>query len=57
MLTPPVGVVLFVVSGVTGVRMRELVVNAWPFIALMYAVLILCMLVPSVVTALPRALG
>ena len=57
MLTPPVGVVLFVVSGVTGVRMRELVVNAWPYIALMYAVLVLCMLVPSIVTALPRALG
>ena len=57
MLTPPVGVVLFVVSGVTGVRMRELVVNCWPYIALMYAVLVLCMLVPSVVTALPHALG
>lgn len=57
MLTPPVGVVLFVVCGVTGVRMRELVVNVWPFVALMYAVLALCMLVPPVVTALPRLLG
>lgn len=57
MLTPPVGVVLFVVCGVTGVRMRELVVNVWPFVALMYAVLVLCMLVPPVVTALPRLLG
>lgn len=57
MLTPPVGVVLFVVCGITGVRMRELVKNVWPFIALMYAVLVLCMLVPQVVTALPRALG
>jgi tripartite ATP-independent transporter DctM subunit len=57
MLTPPVGVVLFVVCGITGVRMRELVRNVWPFIALMYGVLLLCMLVPQVVTALPRALG
>lgn len=57
MLTPPVGVVLFVVCGVTGVRMRELVKNVWPFIALMYGVLVLCMLYPPVVTALPRALG
>jgi len=57
MLTPPVGVVLFVVCGITGVRMRELVANVWPFIALMYAVLFLCMFVPPVVTALPRALG
>jgi tripartite ATP-independent transporter DctM subunit len=57
MLTPPVGVVLFVVCGVTGVSMRELVKNAWPFITLMYAVLLLCMFFPSVVTTLPRALG
>ena len=57
MLTPPVGVVLFVVCGVTQVPMRELVKSAWPFIALMYAVLVLCMLFPPIVTALPRALG
>lgn len=57
MLTPPVGVVLFVVSGVTKVPMRELVKSTWPFIILMYAVLALCILFPSVVTALPRALG
>lgn len=57
MLTPPVGVVLFVVCGVTGVRMRELVSNVWPFIALMYAVLFVCMFYPPLVTALPHALG
>ncbi|HET9822220.1 MAG TPA: TRAP transporter large permease [Burkholderiaceae bacterium] len=57
MLTPPVGVVLFVVCGITRVPMRELVKSAWPFIALMYAVLVACMLFPPLVTALPRALG
>lgn len=57
MLTPPVGVVLFVVCGVTGVPMRELLRNGWPFIVLMYAVLFLCMFFPSIVTTLPRALG
>jgi tripartite ATP-independent transporter DctM subunit len=57
MLTPPVGVVLFVVCGITGVRMRELVANLWPFIVLMYGVLFVCMLFPPLVTALPRALG
>lgn len=57
MLTPPVGVVLFVVCGVTGIRMRELVSNIWPFVALMYAVLLLCLFFPAVVTTLPRAMG
>lgn len=57
MLTPPVGVVLFVVCGVTGIRMRELVLNIWPFVALMYAVLLLCLFFPAIVTTLPRAMG
>lgn len=57
MLTPPVGVVLFVVTGITGVKMGELVRESWPFIAAMYAVLLLCMLVPGVVTWLPNMLG
>lgn len=57
MLTPPVGVVLFVVTGITGVKMGELVRESWPFIAAMYAVLLLCMVFPGVVTWLPEALG
>ncbi len=57
MLTPPVGVVLFVVCGVTGIRMRELVANIWPFVALMYTVLFLCMFFPAIVTTLPRSMG
>ncbi len=57
MLTPPVGVVLFVVCGVTGVKMRALVRAVWPFIAYMYAVLFACMLYPPLSTWLPKALG
>ncbi|MGQ0665099.1 MAG: TRAP transporter large permease [Pseudomonadota bacterium] len=57
MLTPPVGVVLFVVCGMTGVSMGQLVRHVWPFIALMYGVLFVCMVYPPLVTALPRALG
>ena len=57
MLTPPVGVVLFVVCGITRVPMRSLVVAVLPYIVLMYAVLMLCMLYPPVVTWLPRSMG
>ncbi len=57
MLTPPVGVVLFVVCGITGVRMGELVRESWPFIAAMYAVLLACMIFPGIVTWLPERLG
>ena len=57
MLTPPVGVILFVVCGITGVKMGELVRESWPFIVAMYAILLLCMVFPGVVTWLPERMG
>jgi TRAP-type transport system large permease protein len=57
MLTPPVGVVLFVVCGITRVPMRSLVGAVLPYILLMYGVLLLCMFYPPIVTWLPRSMG
>lgn len=57
MLTPPVGVVLFVICGVSGLKLGELARHVWPFIAFMYALLLVCMFVPQLVLTLPRALG
>ncbi len=57
MMTPPVGVVLFVMSGITRVSMGNLIRNVWPFVAVQYLVLVLCVLFPGIVTWLPRALG
>ena len=57
MLTPPVGVVLFVVVGITGIHMNEVIKHIWPFIIFMYGLLLLCMFVPSIVTWFPRMLG
>ncbi|WP_108662204.1 TRAP transporter large permease [Acuticoccus kandeliae] len=57
MLTPPVGVILFVVCGITKVEMGTLVRESWPFILAMYALLALCIVFPGIVTALPRAMG
>ena len=57
MMTPPVGVVLFVMCGITRVPMGDLIRNVWPFVILQYVVLALCIVFPGIVTALPRALG
>jgi TRAP-type transport system large permease protein len=57
MLTPPVGVVLFVICGVSGLKLGEIARHVWPFIAAMYALLLACMLMPALVLTLPRALG
>jgi TRAP-type C4-dicarboxylate transport system permease large subunit len=57
MLTPPVGVVLFVLCGLTGIKLGELVKHVWPFIAVMYGLLFTCMFFPKIVLWLPRLMG
>lgn len=37
--------------------MSDLIRNVWPFVVLQYVVLVLCIVFPGIVTALPRALG
>jgi len=56
-LTPPVGILLFVVSALWELPLSRLIVNIWPFILVTYAGLFLCMLFPSLVTFLPRLFG
>ena len=57
MLTPPVGVVLFVLCGVARIAIGGISRAIWPFVLLMYALLFLCMFSPAIVLTLPRALG
>lgn len=57
MMTPPVGVLFFVMSGITRVPMGIIVRESMPFVAFQFIVLALCIVFPSIVTALPRALG
>lgn len=57
MMTPPVGVLLFVMCGISKISLNELMKSAWPFIVFQYVVLGLCIMFPSIVTWLPRALG
>src|SRR5574341_184412 len=57
MLTPPVGVLLFVVSSARRVPLNSLLANVWPFIAVQFTVLVLCVQFPAIVTWLPRQLG
>jgi len=57
LLTPPYGVLLFVLSGLTGTPVRAIVRELVPFILALAAVLVLLVLVPSLVLALPRLAG
>ena len=55
--TPPLGVCLFVASGIARISVERLVATIWPFLLLEIGVLLLITYVPGLATALPRLLG
>ena len=55
MITPPVGLNLFVTSGVAGMPMMSVVKAALPFLAVLFAFLIVVTYVPWISTVLPNA--
>lgn len=57
MMTPPVGVLLFVMSGITGVPMSSLIRESLPFVILQFGVLALCIAFPAIVLWLPKTMG
>ena len=56
MITPPVGLNLFVTSGITGMSLAQVVKAALPFVAVLLVFLILVTYVPSLSTWLPTML-
>lgn len=54
LMTPPMGVGLFVVSGVSGIKFEVLAKATLPFLVPLMVVLILLILFPALVTALPN---
>ena len=57
LLTPPLGVCLFVVCGVTGISLGQIIRSVLPFLALELAVLLLVTYVPAVILWIPGLLG
>ncbi len=56
MITPPVGLNLFVTSGVAGMPMMRVVRAAAPFLAILFVFLIMITYIPWLSTAIPHAL-
>jgi C4-dicarboxylate transporter DctM subunit len=57
MCHPPVGLNLYVASGITQMGITELTVAVWPWLVSMLVFLILVTYVPVISTWLPRTLG
>ncbi len=52
-MTPPVGMLLFVISGVGNIPVHELVKASWPFLLALLVALILITLFPPISLFLP----
>jgi C4-dicarboxylate transporter DctM subunit len=57
MITPPVGMNLFVIKGITDAPLSDVVRGAAPYVALMLAGLVVLMLAPGLATWLPASAG
>jgi tripartite ATP-independent transporter DctM subunit len=57
LITPPYGLLLFVMSNIAEVPLRDLVRDIMPFLAVMVGALALITLIPDLVLYLPRLLG
>jgi tripartite ATP-independent transporter DctM subunit len=56
LLTPPFGIVLFVMSQISGLKFEEVVKATVPFLLPLFIVLLLMIFFPGIVTALPNLL-
>lgn len=57
LITPPYGVLLFVINSLTGIPMGAIIREMWAFTAVLIISLIIMVVVPDVVLWLPRATG
>lgn len=57
LITPPYGIVLFVINAVTGIPLRDIVREILPFILVLILALLLLILFPEIVLWLPRQFG
>jgi len=57
LITPPYGILLFVINAVTRIPLNEIIREIWPFLGVLLAALAALILFPGLVLWLPRAFG
>lgn len=57
LITPPYGVLLFVINAITGIPLRTIISEIWPFIGVLVLALLAMILVPDTVLAIPKLFG
>jgi len=57
LITPPYGIVLFVINAVTGIPLRDMIREVWIFVGVLIAALLTLIMFPGIVLWLPQLLG
>lgn len=57
LITPPYGILLFVINATTGASLKDMIKEIWPFLIVLIAALLAMTLLPDMVLWLPRLLG
>ena len=57
LITPPYGILLFVINAVTGIPIKEIISEIWIFFITLIAALITLIIFPDMVLWLPRLMG
>jgi tripartite ATP-independent transporter DctM subunit len=54
LVTPPVGTILYIVSGVAKVSLEEIIKSIWPYLIVMVIILLILLVFPQIVTCIPH---
>lgn len=57
LITPPYGILLFVINAVTGIPLKEIIGEIWAFLIVLLGALLLLIVAPDLVLWLPRVFG
>lgn len=57
LITPPYGVLLFVINAITGIPLKTIIGAIWPYIGVLVAALAIMLFVPETVLFLPKMFG
>lgn len=57
LITPPYGILLFVINAVTDIPLKDIIREIWPFLVALISALLLMIFVPEIILWLPRILG
>jgi len=57
LITPPYGVLLFVINAITGIPLNTIIKSIWPYIFVLVIALLIMLLVPDTVLFLPKMFG